>query len=203
MIPITHEEIRSYLTRWTLTGHELFLDGTELIGKVSHLSPDAWLHELFAPPSEPNYEQLLHHIPNIFDFEIGKLLSVLNGINLFSSQLFIYGLRTSYRRDGSVFQPWDITTHHCEETHNLHGKNAIVFGGSDGLPDGICYVENSDLSVEAFDRNDWSRPMHSWPNLHDFVRAEVGRLSLLFDDFGKPVDESLLADFEFGSRNTN
>lgn len=199
MDKITHEEIRSRLTRWMPTGYEVYSDGTELIGKVPHFGPYAWFHQLFAPPPEQSHEQLLHYIPNIFDFEVGKLLLRLNGMNLFSSHLFIYGLRTSYRRDGSIFQPWEITTHHREKAHNLHGRNAIVFGGSDALPNGISFVENADLSIEAFDRNDWSKPMHSWDDLHCFVKSEIARLSLLFDDLGKPQDECLLADFKFST----
>jgi hypothetical protein len=203
MSQITHHEIRSSLKRWMPTGHEVFSDGTELIGKVPHLGPYAWFHELFAPPIKPNFDQLLHYIPNIFDFEIGKMLPSLNGMNLFSSHLFIYGLRASYRRDASVFQPWEITTHHCEKTDKLRGRSAIVFGGSDGLPHGISFVENADLTIEAFDRNDWNKPIHVWPNLHDFVTAEIARLSLLFDDLGKPLDSSLLADFDFGQKSVN
>ena len=71
------------------------------------------------------------------------------------------------------------------------------------MPDGISFVENADLTIEAFDRKDWYRPMQRWPNLHDFIRAEIARLSLLFDDFGKPVDNGVLADFEFGSKPVN
>ena len=197
MNKITHNEIKNLLQRWMPTGHKIFSDGTELIGKVAHLSPYAWFHELFAPPTEIDHDQLLHYIPDIFDFEVGKLLFTLNGMSLFSSHLFIYGVRTSYRRDGSIFQPWEITTHHCEKVDNLYGRKAIVFGGSDALPDGISFVENADFSIDAFDRNNWNKPMHSWPNLHDFVRAEIARLSLLFDDLGKPIDAKLLADFNF------
>jgi hypothetical protein len=199
MTPVSHAEIRAKLLRWTVSGNEKFSDGTELIGRVPHISPYAWFHELFAPPPDPNYDQLLFYIPDIFEFEIGKMLPKLNGMNLFSSNLFIYGLRQSYRRDGSIFQPWEISTHHREQSHNLFGRKAIIFGGSSALPKGISYVENIDLSVEAFDRRDWTKPMRVWDNIHDFVRAEIIRLSLLFDDFGKPIVQQSLADFTFGT----
>jgi hypothetical protein len=199
MVPVSHAEIRGCLTRWIASGNEIFSDGTELIGRVPSISPYAWFHELFAPPPDPNYDQLLRHIPDIFEFEIGKLLPKLNGLNLFSSNLFIYGLRQNYRRDGSAFQPWEISTHHSEQLNNLCGRKAIVFGGSHALPKGISYVENSDLSIEAYDRRDWTKPLRVWDNIHDFVRAEIVRLSLLFDDLGKPIDQRLLADFSIGS----
>jgi hypothetical protein len=198
MEKITHEAIKETLSRWMPSGHKLFPDGTELIGRVPHISEYAWFHELFAPPQEPNHDQLLYYIPNIFTFEVGKTLLRLNGMNLFSSHLFVYGLRNNYSRDAGVFQPWEITTHHREETHNLFGRNAIVFGGSDALPDGISFVENTDGTIEAFDRNEWHKPMHIWENFHDFIRAEIARLSLLFDNDGKPTDKRHLADFNFG-----
>jgi hypothetical protein len=59
---------------------------------------EAYLHTLFADLEDNELRDLQNEINREFHMTLQELMRLHNGMNLFNSQLSIYGLRTSYRR---------------------------------------------------------------------------------------------------------
>jgi hypothetical protein len=196
MTNLRREFFDEKLARWRRSAHRVYPDGTEMIGR-NPVYEFGWLHLLFAPAAPKGIERLIQLVPILPEFQLYDFFRVLNGMNLFESNLFLLGTRTHFRPDNNVVTPWDLDTHHYEEVYNFRGRKALLVGGSHALPNGIHYVENADKTIDAFDRTDWSRPMYTWPTLDELIVSEVDRLASLYDDEGWLIEETRLADFSY------
>jgi hypothetical protein len=196
MTSLTKAFFDAKLGRWRRLGQRIFSDGSEWIGQTPD-SEFGWLHELFAPADQNALAALVVRVPELPKFQLFDFYSVLNGINLFSSNFYLFGNRDHGRTDQNTISPWDLGLHHYEEISNLFGRDGLVIGGSDVLPNGVKYVENLDRSVDAFDETDWSRPMYTWPSLEILICSEIDRLDCLYGDNGQPTNERFLADFSY------
>lgn len=190
-------EVSNLLSRWKSIGHEIKDDGTELIGRAPHVASEAWMHYIFAPNNSIEFREKYQYLISGFDhYYFSRIFNEINGICLFSQNLFIFGNRTSYRRDGSVFQPWELDNGIWEGRELGVGDDVVVFGGSHTLPDGIFFAETKAGEILAIDRASPETPMFRWPDFDCFFEGEINRLSRLFDDNGRVLNRRALSDFE-------
>jgi hypothetical protein len=189
------QTIRKPLLRWTAIGHRVFDDGTELIGRVPHVAPEAWLHKLFPKLDSQiiaRYEEVL---PGFKGSAFSRFLQLFNGLNLFSTDFYLLGHRSSYKRDGSVFQPWELLTSNGPNRGGIAPPELLIIGGSNVLRKGVTFTENPSGSIWAIDRTRPGLPMFEWPDFETFLYSEIRRLASLFDDEGRPQDQEKLAQY--------
>ena len=101
------ERVAKKLEVYTNLGLKVLSDGTKLIGHVPHVAPGAWLHKIFGKTSEKELLSvetfLLGEIPETY----ASLLLQMNGLNIFSETLSLFGVRRNYDRS-DPWQPFDI-----------------------------------------------------------------------------------------------
>src|SRR4051794_12669647 len=125
--------VNESLNRWTPIGHNVIDDGTELIGRIPHVAPFAWLHYLFAPVGNIDIEFYCERILNFKYYNYKNFLLIFNGVNLFSKNLYLLERRTSYRRDGSIHQPWELSDTNLVPTEEGAPPYTLIIGGSNAL----------------------------------------------------------------------
>lgn len=212
---IARNSILALLERWKPIGHEVARDGADLIGRVPHVAPLAWFHHVFPPLSLDGDQRLAADIPGFASSRVREVLREFNGCDLFSTNLYLLGQRTSYARDGSVHQPWDIYTDNVLDQHDEVPEDTLIVGGSNCLSDGVTTVETRDGRVEAYAcasrpfrkrlRRLAGRPyrkLFEWASIDDWLLCEINRLSKLFDDQGRVVAPDDLARFDMGVQGT-
>jgi hypothetical protein len=144
------------LLPWRTLGFQKFEDGTTLIGRVPHVAPEAWFHMVFAPLRQGDLENVKSGLGSLGSFPFLSTFEQFNGFNLFSSNFFLFGRRTSYKRDGSVFQPWDIITHHFEARAKGLPEELLLIGGSKAIEGGVAFAQAPDGQVVALKKgNNW------------------------------------------------
>jgi hypothetical protein len=183
------------LQPWRMLGFQKFEDGTTLIGRVPHVAPEAWFHMIFAPLRQEDLESVKSRLGTFGNFPFLSTFEQFNGFNLFSSNCFLFGLRTSYKRDGSVFQPWDIITHHFEARAKGLPEELLLIGGSKAIEGGVAFAQAPDGQVVALEKgNNWIET-YRWASAECFILDEVHRLNVLFDTAGKEIDKEALSSF--------
>jgi hypothetical protein len=175
------------LERWKPLGYEEMPDGAKLIGRVPHVAPLAWLHEVFPPLDLEDEEALVANVPGFASSRVREILREFNGCNLFSSELFLLGQCTSYDRSGSVHEPWSIYDTNVLDQNDEVPPDALIIGGSNGLPDGVTMIETRDRRVEAYDCMSPYRKLFEWASVDQWLFAEINRLGKLFDDQGRLI----------------
>lgn len=199
MMPISRERVLALLERWKPIGYEKTADGAELIGRVPHVAPLAWFHELFPSLDSEGEAMLEATVPGFASSRVGEILREFNGCILFSTNLYMLGRRTSYDRSGSVHQPWDMYTSNVLERRYEVPSGALLIGGSNCLPTGVTIVETKDRRAEAYDRMKPYRKLFEWASVDAWLLAEIDRLRGLFDDQGRlAVPKEELARFDMG-----
>lgn len=164
-------------------GEQVLSNGTRLIGRVPHVAPQAWFHELYPPPSDERVRALQTSFGNRIPGAYLDLLSRLNGFMAFSGRLCVDGLRISYERRGeAMWQPYDV--HRPNTTERVPGAPADAFFiGSHPLA-GLRFALLSDSGIVVECTRDDPSPLRQWSSLPEMITAEVDRLSELFDEKG-------------------
>lgn len=166
--------------------------GTILICKVPHIAPEAWFHEIYAPPLTENE---IKHIADSVNAELPgeyvEFLQEYNGINVFSDSLRIFGLRKSYKRVGDeVYQPYDLITFNDGKRSRIPNSwfpignyrfdgSLIVYNLTENKPD-ILRCDEKSLKI-----------LNKWQNLYEFLDKEIYRLTALFDEKGRMIKEDI------------
>jgi hypothetical protein len=174
---------------WEKSGCKTLPNGTRLICHVPHVGTEAWLHEIYHGLQEDTISELEHRINKKFPEEFNELLKYMNGINIFSDSLSIWGYRSSYVRIGDEsIQPYDLVDLN-KEREELIPENWLLFGSYSW--DGSIMVldlNRTSKRVIRVDR-DTNKVYNEWTDLFSWFSSEVDRLSVIFDDLGKKIHE--------------
>jgi hypothetical protein len=179
-------EAFTILERASSLGMRQLDDGTRLIGKVTHVAPEAWFHLIFSPLTEKDVktlEQILRRqLPKCFrEF----LMDFANGLNIFSGSLSLDGLRKNYVRGGEqIWQPFALETPNLYERPKDAGLHHFFIGGYEEDGSLLC-LDNE--SVFRCSRKS-VKPLNEWTSLSEMLGNEIKRLSALFDEFGRKKD---------------
>ncbi len=185
---------------WKRLGHKETPSGAILIGHCPHVAPEAWLHIRFAPLNLDGMQTLRGKLTESgLSCEIPKgyqtFLSLSNGLSLFSGSLALYGLRTSWERTGEDCRhPFDLASHANEHLHSFQRSDTIpdadrFFIGAYRSDGSAVYIERPSGAVRHVRRGTDS-VSHSWDSFDAFLRTEIERLSMHFDDTGTRIDTS-------------
>ncbi len=177
---------------WKGLGQRTTQSGAEQIARVPHVAPMAWFHDVFAPITAEEQAALLQALPAYSTSALRDIHRAFNGIDLFSSNFFLYGRRANYVRSVDNVLPWDLIGH--QRRDHLPG-GALLVGGNNALDTGANFIELADGTVIAVGEKNWDQPLFEWPNLRTCLLAELDRLSFLFDKEGRPIDKAALANF--------
>ncbi|HXJ61224.1 MAG TPA: SMI1/KNR4 family protein [Verrucomicrobiae bacterium] len=184
------QEILGIIQRDRGLGFRELPNGTQLIGRVPHVAPNAWLHELFPPISDTRIDGVQSEIGMLIPEAFRDFLSLGNGIRLFSGSVSIYGVRENYERgEDAVWQPFDLVAPNTVERLR-DAKNSYLFVG--GYPEGrgsYLYISNDDQKVYRCSRQS-CEPLNRWESFPQMLLTEARRLATLFDRNGRRLDSS-------------
>jgi SMI1 / KNR4 family (SUKH-1) len=183
-IQTTIHQIKAAAAAWR-SEDDLAYDGGVSIRRCPWIAPVAYLHTFNPPLPSEGIEQLEQELGWKLPAEYRALLHLHNGIHLFNLTISIYGLRTSYKRtdlDAAMWQPFNLLSHQrrWQESHNPYD---LVIGSMGGENDKIVMrAESADVARYLAGTDEL---VETWATLHDFLTAEVARLSSYYDDLGK------------------
>lgn len=181
------------LFKYKSLGDKILENKTHLIGKAPHIAPEAWLHTIYPPLSSTDIGSLEKELHKPLPVEYRTFLEHTNGLNVFNTTLYLFGLRRNYNRDlDNVWQPFDIILPNTIEAPPNIKENVCIIGGYDW--DGsYLYINSTDGSVHLCKRRD-SKSIFNWKSFPEMLESEVKRLVTLFDGNGQEInpDESTL-----------
>ena len=109
-----------------------------------------------------------------------------NGLNLMNGHLSLFGLRTSYSRESSDRQPFDLTTDNIYVSERpFNSKRDMFFFGSYLSKGSKLYFDKNE-HVCFCSRED-ATPLMTWNNLIEMLESEIPRIYTFFDDSGHPL----------------
>jgi hypothetical protein len=189
---IYFDRVLAVLNRWEPLGVVTPGLGCRLIGHVPHVAPQAYLHRLFGPLSDPDIDLLESQTERALPHSLRAFYACSNGLNLFSSALIVYGLRSSWNRAdvrAMLCQPFDARTPNLWERPLHYPSDAVVIST---YQDRTFVAVHGDGTVDRSVR-DGSVRLNRWASIGDWLESEVLRLADLFDDFGRcsiPLEET-------------
>ena len=177
-------EIEERVRRWSNIGEKIYDDGTILVGHVPAQGELAYLHALYGPLSDSEIEFLEEKIKRKLPERLRLFYQRHNGCHLFLQNLFVYGLRRSWKRsdlDLMSRNPFDIyipamTTTPC----SLSGQGFAISGYDDKS---IVFIE-TDGSVMRMSSDRDKQCLNQWHCFDDWLFSEFDRLSKFFDEYG-------------------
>lgn len=177
-------EIMAVLETASALGWRMLPDGTQLIGRVPHVAPEAWLHQVFRPLSPEEIAQLERRLRRPVPQDYRELLLSANGLGVFSDSLSLDGLRKNYARTGDDrWQPYSIETPNVFERPRDAEEDCFFIGGYryDGS---LLYLRGKEV-FRCARRS--AKPLNHWAGLWDMLAREVLRLASLFDAHGRKL----------------
>lgn len=185
MLPAYLQEVYQITDVARSFGYRSLPNGTELVGHVPHIAPEAWFHQRFAPLTERDIAILEAQLGLALPPALRIFYSHYNGLGLFAYELSLHGLRHTYERTGdAAWQPFDLadvnryTRPRQKPAHHL----LLSRYRSDGAG---LYLNTSTGAVYRESAPPHSRSEHEWPSFETMLVAEVQRLALLFDEQGR------------------
>ncbi|WP_316831981.1 SMI1/KNR4 family protein [Pedobacter aquatilis] len=180
-------DILDKLSKYSRFGEKILEDGTYLIGKATHIAPQAWLHSIFPGLDIKHIQNLEQELKVSIPSSYIAFLLQNNGLKLFNTTLCLDGIRSNNRRDlNSLWQPFDIRTKNLFERPTNSKKHFFFIGGYDW--DGsMVYIDSLSESVHLCS-NDDATSLLSWSNFENMLSSEIDRLIALFDDKGLELD---------------
>lgn len=178
-LPYALMRVKQVADRWKSSGFELLADGTELIGRVPHVAPMAWLHSFYGTARTSDGAGV-GAAPSAWR----ELLQIWNGFDLFSGAIYLYGRRTSYDRLGAgMYQPFDAVVQ-TNDFRRVTGLPGFFIGGfsEDGS---LLYAAPGSDEVSRVVRSPAATVLQTWPSLADCIVTEAERLAPEFDAEGK------------------
>ena len=172
-----------------ILGSLTLADGTQLIGRVPHVGPDAWLHVLFAGLDEADIAELETRAARQLPSDYRQFMREHNGLSLFSGALYVAGLRRDFRRaNHATWQPFALEDANVFERLRDAPADCVFIGGykADGSR---LYMSGASPKVFRCERSS-IRPVNEWPNLRLLLNHEAERLAEHFDALGRRRDAS-------------
>lgn len=181
------DRVQQLMESYSPLGRRVLRDGTRLIGHVPHVAPEAWLHAVYPALTTQQVEQIGDYVGLPVPTAISSFLQRCNGLELFSNNLNLYGLRRSYSRTGDdVWQPFAIETPNVHERPKDALSSFFFIGGyrDDGSR---VYIDATDGQVHRCPRRS-AQPLNRWPSFDVMLESEATRLAGLFDRQGRLID---------------
>jgi len=184
------DELLNLIDKYKRLGIHELSNGTKLIGHVPHIGPDAYLHIIFPGLSGDEITKIEEEIQRPLPTPLKEFLVYSNGIDLFSGAFSISGYRNNYVRTGDEsIQPFSITTPNVEERLNDAPHEAVFFGFYDWDGSSTWMVPSDQkvyrCSIES------AEPISDWKDLGSMLISETKRLSTLFDEKGRLLNENI------------
>ncbi len=163
-------------------------EGTILVGSVPHIAEEAWLHQIFKGLSDEEIilleSQLNRKVPQPYR----AFLEEMNGAIFFSGSIALYGFRENYHRDQqTIWQPFDLLTPNVYE-RLADANDTYFFIGGYNWDGSLLYIDTATNFVFRCSR-DSSKPLNKWHSFEEMLKVEVNRISSLFDEKGRELDE--------------
>jgi hypothetical protein len=125
---------------------------TYLVGRALHIAPQAWLHQVFAPLKEDEIIKDKSKLSCFLNPAYELFLKHMNGLNLYSNSLSLYGLRDNYIRDEkNVWQPFDIIRTNEFESRRSIGKSNLIIGSYNFDGSNLCF--DADGKILRYDNS--------------------------------------------------
>jgi hypothetical protein len=160
-----------------------------------HRAPFAYLHILYKPAS-PELQAVRCRQLRIPQ-QLAEFYAHHNGADMFGGTISIFGFRPDHyllnRRDWKNLPPLDIVEINEEYKGELDARNLVCFAYYDVDGSHVC-AERDSGQIKCFVGKSFGKERRSWPNLDEWIRGEIDRLSLCFDELGRQLveDEQLL-----------
>jgi hypothetical protein len=179
------EIIELHINRHRHLGSKTTPSGAILVGHVPHVAPEAWLHELFPGLDNDRIERLESLLGTGIPDEYRAFLHELNGVHLYSSNIWLGGDRTSYTRTGEdVWHPFSLTD--CNGDSPQSAKSSRFFIGGIASDGQRMYLGTKDGSVHLCSQRS-TKSKRRWPNIVDMLSTRMEELSHLYNESGKKV----------------
>lgn len=151
------------------------------------LFSQAYLHEIYAPLSEPEIEALEQDAGRVIPSDLSAFYRLANGLSLFAGSLSINGARTDYSRSPDVRQPVSLRYGNQIERPAGAPLDAVQFGFYSADPGHHAWIDGSgEVYVTALGRP--APKLRTWPSLWTFLGDEVERLSSAYRTCRRRVD---------------
>jgi len=164
-------------------GSKSFKNGATAIGIAPFKGESAYLHNVFPVCTTSEIDsvekKLGFQIPR--DFR-GFLLKKMNGIDLFSGTLSIFGFKSSRRSDDC--QPYDILLPNTLERPDWLGKGNLIVGSYSW--NGSLVVMSSQEGVTLHEAEN-GKSICKWTSLDRFFESESRRLLHFFSLEGRKL----------------
>ncbi|WBA43985.1 SMI1/KNR4 family protein [Hymenobacter canadensis] len=184
MTPAYLQAVYAVTNRAKSFGHRVLSNGTELVGHVPHVAPEAWLHQLFAPLKDAELTAWEQALGGALPPVLRTFYTHHNGLNLFSTSLAIHGLRHSYERTGdAAWQPFHVDDLNRYRRGGPTPGRLYLAGYNTGPWLSI------DLHTHAVQRTTAEGTVvHEWAGFDVMLVAEAHRLAECFDEQGRRVE---------------
>jgi hypothetical protein len=185
------EIIKNELFKFEHLGIEKLPNGTTLIGRAPHIAKQAWLHSIYPVLNEIEISKLENDvkmkIPDSYKF---FLSSFGNGLGIFVSKFYLYGIRKDLGRTIEASrQPYSPVIANIDERPS-NAKNSYFFIGGYSWDGSKLYIDKHTNEVHFCARWD-ATSLFSWSSFEEMLLSEVNRFSKLFDNNGKIINEDL------------
>ena len=150
--------------------------GARAVGHVPLIGPRAYLHTVFPPLGREGLAAVATEVRRTLPEQYRELLQRTNGLLLFGSSLYVYGLRTSYARDGRDRFPFSGDLSNTLERPPRIPDHAVVVGGY-GKDGSKLFVDEN--GAARCDR-DSGVVLNRWASLAEWLAAETDRMSDLY-----------------------
>lgn len=182
--------LNAILTRWRVRGARTTAFGAELICHVPHIAPEAWLHELHAPLTEPQLCSLEARLERAIPRDIRRFFRFrANGLHLFSDSYSVHGRRWSLERIGdAAIQPYCIaSTNDPRERFRGCPPEFFFFGSYSEDGSRMAYPDPSKSDEVWRVNRETGHKIAEWPDFWTWLVREATHYSALYDDCGRLV----------------
>ena len=185
MVPEYLQAVYAVTDRAKVFGHRVLPNGTELVGHLPHVAPQAWLHQLFAPLAEAELVAWEQALGEPLPPALRAFYGYHNGLNLFSCDLSLHGRRHSYERTSdAVWQPFDLDNQNRYRRGGPIPGRLFLAGNED-----VLWL-SLDLHTQAVQRTTADGTViQNWSGFEEMLVTEVHRLANCFDEQGRRVNE--------------
>lgn len=185
------EKVKRELFKFENLGIEKSVNGTLLIGRALHIAKYAWLQSIYPVLNEQEIVKLESEL----NIEIPKdykwfLLNCSNGLKIFVSKFYLYGLRKNFIRTIEASrQPYSIITTNINERPK-NSKESYFFIGGYSWDGSHIYIDIK-TNVVHFCANGDATSLFKWDSFEEMIVSEVNRITKLFNKNGVIINEDL------------
>ncbi len=184
------DEVMEIVLKAEQLGSRRLSTGVRLIGHVPHVAPEAYFHVLYPPLDDTQILTVEQQIERPLPSELKDFYAHTNGIKLFAYAMTIDGLRHSYVRTGDeAWQPYSMDIPNVKERPRDADDSFVFIGGYRW--DGSTLGMSPDSPVVYRCARYTAEPINEWPSFGDMLVSEARRLSALFDENGRKINEDL------------